>query len=89
MLILKAKFLKASELDARDPYPPSYLVALLDGEDTLRLVTDRETFDQLDGVEHLTDVIAELRWRRMDLGREQGKAYKLRLIRLLNQEAIE
>lgn len=91
MLVLQAKFLAASELDARDPYPPSFLVTLLDGEDTIRLVTDRETFDQLEGTEQFADLFCELRWRKFTLpsdGQERGKAYKLRLIRLLDPEVI-
>lgn len=91
MLVLKAKFLAASELDAREPYPPSFLVTLLDGEDTIRLVTDRETFDQLEGTQQFTDVVCELRWRQLRLppgGQERGNAYKLRLIRLLDAEAV-
>lgn len=57
MLVLKAKFLSASELDARGNYPPSSLVALLtrSGE-TLNLLSDPATFKALSGLEQFADV---------------------------------
>lgn len=38
MLLLRAKYLEARELPASDPYPPSTLVSVLAGTDTLHLI---------------------------------------------------
>lgn len=93
MLVLKAKFLSASELDARGNYPPSSLVALLtrSGE-TLNLLSDPATFKALSGLEQFADVAVRLRWRKVDLGSlggsGRGKAYRLQVVGLADDEEL-
>lgn len=66
MLTLTAKFLEARELPAQEPYPPSCLVSLLAGTDTLHLIANREVFDQLEGTEPFSDVLLELGFRQLN-----------------------
>lgn len=89
MLYLKAKYLESRELPAEGGFPASTLVAVLDGTDTLHLVgAADELADQLADVEPFTDVVLELRHRKLDLasfgGSGKGKAYKLRIVRVLD-----
>jgi hypothetical protein len=87
MLTLKAKFLEARDLPASEPYPPSVLVTVLAGTETLNLVARPEALADLAGVEQFTDVSFELRWKRVDLaalgGTGRGKAYRLSITRVI------
>lgn len=92
MLILKAKFLEARELPASDPYPPSVLVSILAGTDTLHLIARHELLPDLAEVEPFADLAFELRWKRIDLaalgGSGKGKAYRLSVTRLLDRSEV-
>lgn len=91
MLLLKAKFLEARELPASEPYPPSALVSLLAGTDTMHLTARPDVLPTLQGVEQFADVTFELRWRKIDLaalgGDGRGKAYRLSVVRLIDTGA--
>lgn len=84
MLTLKAKLLEVKELPAKDPYPPSCLVAVLAGTETLHLLGRHELVSQLGGLDPFSDVSFELRWRRIDLATlgGKGKAYRLSIQQL-------
>lgn len=88
MLTLNAKYLEARELPASDPYPPSALVSVLAGSDTLNLIAPHAMLDRLAELNPLDEVSFELRWRRLDLaslgGSGRGKAYRLRIVELLD-----
>jgi hypothetical protein len=92
MLLLKAKFLEARELPAADPYPPSVLVAVLAGTDTLHLVARRDLLGALQELEPFTEVAFRLRWRRIDLsslgGTGRGKAYRLSISGFAEDEGV-
>lgn len=83
----RRKLLEASELPARESYPPSYLISVYDengGE--LKLMATEEVFRSLQKADRFTDVALVLRWRRLDLaslgGSGRGKAYRLSAIGL-------
>ena len=87
MLYITGKLMGASELEARGDFPASALVRLYDegAQDVLNLVADRETYEQLVGLEPLTEVTLRLRWRRVDLGQfggGKGRAYRLSVVGL-------
>lgn len=91
VLLLTAKFLEMRELPASDPYPPSALVTVLAGTETLHLIGRRELLNQLEAVESFETVAFELRYRRIDLasisnGATKGKAYRLSIVRALEPE---
>lgn len=94
MLVLKAKFVSASELEARGNYPPSSLLALFDPEtgETLNLLSDPATFKALSGLEQFADVAVRLRWRKVNLnslgGSGRGKAYRLQVVGLADDEGL-
>ena len=80
MLTLKARFLEARELPAKDPYPASVLVSVLDGTETLNLIAQPRAGSDLAGLAPLSEVELVLRWRRVDLAsfeNGRGKAYRL------------
>lgn len=83
MLYLKAKYLKTAELAPRGEFPASCLVSVLDDDsgETLHLISDREPFDQLQGLKQFADITLRLAWRREDLSKigGRGKAYRLRV----------
>lgn len=88
MLYLQAKYLESRELPAEGGFPASTLVAVLDGTDTLHLVGADVLADQLADLDPFVDVVLELRHRKIDLasfgGSGKGKAYKLRIVRVLD-----
>lgn len=81
MLFLNAKILEVRELPANEPFPPSCLVSILDGTQTLNLIGSQELLSTLKQLEPFTDVQFELRWKLVDLaslgGSGRGKAYRL------------
>lgn len=87
MLTLKAKFLEARELPASEPYPPSVLISVLAGTETLNLVARPEVLADLADAEQFADLSFELRWKRVDLaalgGTGRGKAYRLSITRVV------
>ncbi len=92
MLILKAKYLDARELPAREPYPPSCLVSVLSGTETLHLMANHEVLEELAQLEEFTEVAFELRSKQLRLesfgGSGKGNAYRLSIRRLLVPEEI-
>jgi hypothetical protein len=91
MLIAHFKLLNVSQLPAKDPYPASSLVTLYDPDssDTLTLIADQATYARLEELEEFADVALKLGWRRIDLSPPsgKGKAYRLRVIGLADEEA--
>lgn len=88
MLLLKAKYLEKKNLPAKGDFPPSVLVSLLDGTETLHLIGREEELDeQLADLGQFADVVVELRQRRIDLaslgGDGKGKAYRLSIVRVV------
>lgn len=88
MLYLDAKFLETRDLPASNDFPASTLVSVLDGTDTLHLIGRKDGLaDQLSKVEPFTDVLLELRHRKLDLasfgGSGKGKAYRLSIVRVI------
>ena len=92
MLLLKAKLLESRELPANEPYPPSCLVSVLAGTETLNLVGRPDLLTQLEQISEFEEVVFELRWRKVDLaalgGTGRGKAYRLSIVRLASLEEI-
>lgn len=92
MLFLKAKYLEARQLPASDPYPPSTLVSVLAGTDTLNLIAKQGVSDELAAIEPFSEVLLELRWRRVDLasfgGTGKGKAYRLSIVRVCHESEV-
>lgn len=90
MLIAHFKFLNASQLPAKDPYPPSSLVTLYDPDssDTLTLIADQATYARLEELEQFSDVTLKLRWRRIDLNSlgGKGKAYRLSVVGFADED---
>jgi len=92
MLVAYFKFLNASQLPAKDPYPPSSLVTLYDPEssDTLTLIADQASYARLEELEQFSDVALQLRWRRLDpssLNAGKGKAYRLSVVGFADEDA--
>jgi hypothetical protein len=91
MLYAKVKFLSTTELPARDPFPPSTLVSLLDQDsgETFNLIA-RAGAEQFAALNQLDDVVVQLAYRRLDLttlgGR--GKAWKLSVQSVLDTKAV-
>lgn len=88
MLYLKSKFLEARELEASDQFPASTLVSVLAGTDTLHLIAREEALGAaLDGLEPFSDLVLELRYRKLDLAsiapNARGKAYRLSIARIV------
>ncbi len=81
MLFLNAKILEVRELPANEPFPPSCLVSVLDGTQTLNLIAPYELLSVLRAAEPFADAQFELRWKQVDLssfgGTGKGKAYRL------------
>lgn len=92
MLYLNAKFLEARQLPAADPYPPSTLVTLLSGTETINLVGREDLAQQLEQVKQFTQVVMEIGWRKIDLaslgGSGKGNAYRLRVVRLVDPKEL-
>lgn len=93
MLKLSAMFLEARELPASDPYPPSCLVSVLAGIETLHLIAKHELLSQLEELERNDEVELELRFRRIALGSlggtGKGNAYRLSVSRILDPPGQE
>lgn len=91
-MYLNAKFLEARQLPAAEPYPPSTLVTLLAGTETINLVGGEELFSQLEQVKQFTQVLMEVRWRKLDLaslgGSGKGNAYRLKALRLVDPKEL-
>jgi hypothetical protein len=81
MLTLDAKLLEIRELPGSDPFPPSCLLTVLAGSQTLNLVGRHELLKELEGFDAFDDLRLELKWRVVDLqslgGTGKGKAYRL------------
>ena len=92
MMIIKARFLEARELPARDPFPASTLLNLLVGSEPMTLVGGEELYQHLDKVEELTALFLELKWKRIELGAlnssEKGNAYRLRVVRFVDPKEL-
>lgn len=90
-MFLKAKFLGVRELPAQDPYPVSYLVSVLTGNDTRNYIAKREVFDRLQGAEQLDDVLLELSDKHIRLeqfgGTGKGNAYRHSVLRVIDDPA--
>lgn len=82
-LLLTGKLLKLADLPARDNFPPSSLLTVLDDAsgETMNLIADKPAVTGLTGVPQFADVELVLRWRLLDLaalgGSGRGKAYRL------------
>lgn len=91
-MYLNAKFLEARSLPAADPYPPSTLVVLLAGTETINLIGPQELFAQFDQVEQFAEVLVEVRWRKIDLerlgGSGKGNAYRLKALKLIDPNEL-
>lgn len=88
MLYLQAKYLESRDLPLQGDYPPSTLVTVLDGTETLSLVGRTDTLaEQVADLEPFRDVMLELRHRKVDLasfgGSGKGKAYRLSVVRIV------
>lgn len=92
MMYLVAKFLEARPLPAADPYPPSTLVVLLAGTETINLIGPEELFSQFDQIKQFTQILMEVRWRKLDLasfgGSGKGNAYRLKALRLVDPKEL-
>lgn len=92
MLLLKAQFLEAGELPAKDPYPPSCIVSVLRGNETRNLMAKHELLNQLEGVERFTDIWLELKDKALRLeefgGSGRGNAYRLSVVRLVDPREV-
>lgn len=85
MITIKGKYLAARELPARDPYPASYLITVLEGTETLTLVASGQVGQQLSQTPEYTDVELEVArgksYNLKSLGvPEGGTAHKLRIV---------
>jgi hypothetical protein len=86
MLLLKAKFLKGTELEARGNYPASALVSLYDPDsgEALNLIADRASYEALVKSPEFAEVAVKLRWRSLNLaslgGTGRGRAYRLQIV---------
>jgi hypothetical protein len=85
MLLLKAKYLEKKTLPAKGDFPPSVLISLLDGTETLHLIGREDVLnEQLADTQQFADVVVELRSRRIDLASigegGKGKAYRLSVV---------
>ena len=93
MLLLKAEFLEARELPAKDPYPPSCIVSVLRGNETRNLMGKHELLTQLEGVERYAEVWLELNDKALRLeefgGSGRGNAYRLSVVRLVDPREAE
>ena len=85
MIYLTGRLLKTESLPARDSFPPSGLVTVLAGDDTLRLVADQESFDQLAPLERDAEITVRLGWRKLSMRDYGGKgnAYRLRITEVI------
>jgi hypothetical protein len=67
MLYLYAKYLDARQLPAKEPYPPSSLVSVLAGTETMHLMADRDVYEALKDLDQFADVTLELRSKQLRL----------------------
>lgn len=88
MLLLQSKYLESVELAATEKFPASALITVLAGTDTMRLIAKHEVLAQLEDVEPFVDLTLELRARQLDLATlgGRGKAYRLSIIRIIEDE---
>lgn len=95
MIVFSGQLLGADVLPGRDPYPASTLVKLYDDEsgEPLQLVGGEELHAELARLPKLSNISVALRWRQVDLrslgGTGTGKAYKLRVVKVLKGEGPE
>jgi hypothetical protein len=86
---ITAVVLKAVELPAREPYPPTQLVALFQEEtgDVFNLVCSEDAYNVLRTYDRDTPVTVEATARQIDLAalgaQRKGKAYKLSVTSVL------
>lgn len=92
MMFINGKFLEARQLPAAEPYPPSTLIALLVGTETINLVGGEELFSQIKQLNQFAQVLVEVRWRKLDLasfgGSGKGNVYRLKAMRLVNPKEL-
>ncbi len=95
MVIFSGQLLGADLMPGREPYPPSTLIRLYDDEagEPLALVGGEELHAELSVLPKFSDITLGLRWRQVDLrslgGTGTGKAYKLRVIKVLKTGGTE
>lgn len=91
MVLLKAKFLEATERPPSPPFTePLRLVRVLAHDEVLNLLADEATFADLAGHDHLDDIVLQVALRRVDLSQLGGKgvAYRLRAVDGLAEVSI-
>jgi hypothetical protein len=95
MINFFGQLLGADIMPGREPYPPSTLIRLYDDEagEPLALVGGEELHAELAGLPKFSDITVALRWRQVDLrslgGTGTGKAYKLRVVKVLKAAGTE
>jgi hypothetical protein len=96
MLILKAKFLSTHEIPARDEWPASSIVNVLDpesGETMNLLVSDPEAAAKLAVMPQMKDVALRLRWRKLSLAAVgatsmRGNVYRLQVSEVADSKEV-